>query len=343
MVTLAQVASAAGVSIMTVSNALRGKPHVAPATRERVLATAEALGYRVNAMAKGLRSGRTGVIALAVPELDMPFPAHFAAEVTNAAGRRGLRVVVQQTGSDRELERTMIHDLPSSIADGIIMCALGTDIHEIERDLQHNRIVLFDEHIAETALDLVCSPNHDGAFAACAHLIEQGCRKIGIVGAGTVSSLTTVSRGLADNRWIGAIDALNRADLDIETFSLPCEWEPLAARKVVVDAIDAGLAFDGLFALTDSIALGAMRGLRDRGIRCPDDVKVIGFDGIHEGEFSIPTLSTIDLGVADLAEAAVSMLLERIADPDLPHTGRTVVAGFSLVERESTQTASAAP
>lgn len=336
MVTLAQVAGAAGVSAMTASNALRGKPSVAPATRDRVLEAAERLGYRVNVMAKGLRSGRTGVIALAIPELDMPFPAHFAAEVADAAAKRGLRVVVQQTRSDADIEKAIIRDLPSSIADGVIMCALGADIHEIEREFRTDRIVLFDERITETTLDLVCSPNQAGAEAACAHLIERGCRTIGIVGTSRMSDVPTVSSLSADNRWIGAHAYLDRVGGGIREVPIACEWNPTSARRAVSDAIDDGVEFDGLFALTDSVALGAIRGLTDRGVRCPEDVKLIGFDGINEGQFSVPTLSSIDLKVSDLAESAVQMLIERIEAPDGPRPARRVVADFQLVEREST-------
>lgn len=335
MVTLADVARAANVSTMTASNALRGKDNVAPPTRDRVLRAASELGYRVNVLAKGLRSGRTGVIALAVPELDMPFPAHFAAEVTTAAARQGVRVVVQQTQSRPEVERTILHDLPGSIVDGVIMCALGLDIHEVEQEIQHSKVVLFDEHITDTMLDIVCSPNEAGAAAACQHLIDRGCRRILILGTREGVDEPHVSPMTADTRWLGALGAVT-ANPHVEGIPLPCDWNSLDARRAVVDAIDAGIEFDGVFAMTDSVALGALRGLADRSVNCPREVKVMGFDGVLEGQLSVPSLSTIDLGVSALAASAVGMLMQRIENPDDPTPGRREVAEFTLVKREST-------
>ena len=337
MVTLAEVAKAAGVSMMTVSNALNGKSTVAAKTRERVLRIADDLGYRANARAQSLRSGRTGAIGLAIPELDMPFPAHFAAEVTSAAARRGLGVIVQQTGSDPEIERAIIHGVPTSLVDGVIVSALGADIRTLEKELKHRRVVLFDESITETSLDIVCSPNREGAAAACRHLVERGCRRIGVVGTNDDPVPPGALAPTSASRFLGALEELRDNHPDVEVIGIRATWTPLDARRAVVEAIDAGVEFDGLFCLTDSMALGALRGLADRGLRCPEDVKIVGFDGIAEGSYSVPTLSTIDLGVTSLAESAVDMLVDRIEHPDSDRAGRRMVAHFTLVARESSR------
>lgn len=336
MVTLSDVAREAGVSPMTVSNSLRGKPNVSAKTRAHVHEVAARMGYRVNVVAQGLRSGRTGAIALAVPELDMPFPAHYAAEVTAAAAKHGIRVIVQQTHSEKEAELAAIRDSAGGLVDGTIISALGMTDAEIEQAAHGRAVVLMDERVGEPHLDVICSPNYDGAKAAAKHLVEQGCSRIIALGGDLPAEGETELTG-AHLRLAGLRDGLREAGAGFgDAQVVHCTWDTDSARETVRALIDSGYGFDGIFAMTDSVALGAIRGLADRDIDCPRQVKVIGFDGIREGDFSVPSLSTIDVDKRFLAEQAVRMLLERIENRGEPAEGRKVVAPFTLIQREST-------
>src|SRR3954452_2600169 len=123
--TLHDVAHLAGVSIKTVSNVINDYPHIRPATRERVEAAIAELGYQPNLSARSLRSGRTGVISLALPELSLSYFAELADSVIKAAERRGLTVLLEQTGGDRERELDMLHSARRSLSDGLLFSPLG--------------------------------------------------------------------------------------------------------------------------------------------------------------------------------------------------------------------------
>ncbi|WP_103061726.1 LacI family DNA-binding transcriptional regulator [Actinomyces qiguomingii] len=337
MATLADVAKEAGVSVMSASNVLRGKPSVSDSIRERVLAAAAKLDYRANMAAKSLRSGRTGMIGLSVPKLEMPFHAAFASAVTTAAEARGIRVVAQQTHSDPTAELEILRGATASLVDGTIACTIGSSAADIENASRGHAVVLFDEQIQRTRLDIISCPNQAGARAAGEHLIAKGCRRIAVLGThDTTPGLARIPGGGNDQRWVG----INGAAADhphVRLIPVPCDWDAESARTALVSALATGARMDGVFALTDSIALGALRALADRGLRCPQEVRVIGFDGIREGEIAVPSLSTISIGIPTLAQTAVEMLLSRIGTSLDTLPGRRFTPSYTLIERESSR------
>lgn len=337
MVTLADVARAAGVSTMSASNVLRGKPTVSASIRERVLAAAEELDYRTNMAAKSLRSGRTGVIGLTVPLLEMPFHATFASAVTSAAESQGIQVMVRQTRSDPRVEVEVLRGAAASLVDGTIICTVGSPPDALEDAARGHAVVLFDEQIEKTALDVISCPNEEGSHAAGAHLLAKGCRSIAVLGTHDVEpGRARIPGGGVDHRWAGVSRAV-AATPGARLVPVACDWDPDAARTALSSALAAGARIDGVFAMTDSTALGAARALADHGLRCPQDVRLIGFDGIREGATAVPSLSTVDVGIPSLAKTAVEMLLSRIDTPLSEQPGRRFTPPFTLIERESSR------
>ncbi|RAX20451.1 MULTISPECIES: LacI family DNA-binding transcriptional regulator [Actinomyces] len=335
MTTLADVAKEAGVSVMSASNVLRGKPNVSASIRERVLAAATKLDYRANMAAKSLRSGRSGIIALCVPRLDMPFNAAFAAAATSAAEEHGVRVMVQQTLSDPERELEILRGATASLVDGTIVSAVGASAREIEDAASSHAVVLYDERIQNTQLDLISSPNQAGGRAAVEHLITKGCRRIAVLGTHSAPHGRAGADG-QDLRWAGALSAAED-NPQVDLTPIPCAWDCEPAYAAMLSALAVGTPVDGIFAMTDSVALGAIRALSDRDLRCPEDVRIIGFDGIREGAISVPSLSTVDIGITQLARTAVDMLLTRIEAPASELPGRRFTPAYTLIERESSR------
>ncbi|WP_045744914.1 MULTISPECIES: LacI family DNA-binding transcriptional regulator [Actinoplanes] len=330
MATIADVARAAGVSPMTVSNVINGHPHVRESTRVKVLSAMTALDYRVNVAARNLRRGRTGVIGLAVPEIHRPYYGQFAAAIIAAAQRRDLRVSIEQTGASRENELAVLAVSRNRLYDGLILSTVGMGAADVEHLRVPYPVVILGERIFQAPVDHVAMPNVDGARAAVRHLVDRGCRRIAMLtGAETrdvnVSRLRLTgyrlaleSAGLAyDPALVQRMDAMSMA----------------AAAERVHTMVAAGLDFDGLFCLTDTAAIGALRAFADLGVRVPAQVKVIGFDSIEEGRFTVPSLSTIDPDHTAMADRAVDLLVRRI-EGDRGH--EEFVSGFSLVAREST-------
>jgi DNA-binding LacI/PurR family transcriptional regulator len=328
--TIADVARAAGVSPMTVSNVINGHPHVRESTRARVLAAMAELGYRVNVAARNLRRGRTGVIGLAVPEIDRPYFAQFAAAVISAAHRHDLRVSVEQTGATRENELAVLALSRNRMYDGLILSTVGMGSADVDHLRVAYPVVILGERIFNGPVDHVAMPNVDGARAAVRHLAGRGCRRIAMLtGAETrgvsVSGLRLTGYRLALQSVGLPYDEALVQRMDAMTMH--------AAAERVRAMIAAGLDFDGLFCLTDTAAIGALRGLADAGVRVPSQVKVIGFDNIEEGRYLVPSLSTVDPDHAAMAGRAVDLLVSRI-NGDAGH--EEFVSHFTLTPREST-------
>lgn len=328
------VAALAGVSIKTVSNVVNDYQYIKPATRQRVLDAIETLGYSPNLSARGLRSGRTGVISLIIPDLRNAYFAELADSVMRAADKQKLSVIIEQSGDDRERELSLLRGARAQMVDGILysVLALGEDDAPL-LDSVTTPLVLLGERIFHGPTDHVTMQNVEGAKAATEHLIGLGRRRIVALGAHRGEVI-----GSAGLRLTGYRQALDAAGIPFDD-ALVSEvggWFRLGGATAMRELLAAGIPFDGIVAFNDSIALGAMRVLQEAGLRIPEDVAVIGFDDIDETRYTLPTLSTINPGRDEIAEVAVRFLIERIAHPEAHIAPREHLSSFELVEREST-------
>ncbi|MBT2484104.1 MULTISPECIES: LacI family DNA-binding transcriptional regulator [unclassified Microbacterium] len=331
--TLHDVARAAGVSIKTVSNVINGYPHIRPETRERVEVAIASLHYQPNRAARSLRSGRTDMIGLIVPDLRNPYFAELADDVMRAARERGFSVLIEQFDLDRDSELAALRDAHLRGLDGILHSVLTLeqgDAALLER--VPVPMVLLGERIFDSSRDHVTMRNTDGARAATTHLLENGRRRILALGSHPGEELG--SPGL---RLRGYTDALAEAGIPLDdSLVVPVDlWHRVDGADAMRAVLDAGVDFDGVVAFNDSLALGALRVLLERGIRVPDEVAVIGFDDLDESRYSLPALSTIDPGRSEIARTAVELLVARITGTDAGPP-REVSTDFLLVPREST-------
>lgn len=346
MATMSDVAKAAGVSRATASYALRGDPRIAPETAERVRRAAADLHYTTNLSARSLRSGRSGVIGVAIFELDKPYPSEMSAAVSREAARHDLETIVQQTSNSKEREISILRKVTSQLCDATIFSPGNVSPEEITALYGGKPLILLDDTSDEPLFDCVFTPCEDGAAAAIRHLIDIGCEHIGVLGVDYNALIddrqsTTVS----GRRLTGALRAFDEAGINVDEHDfIPVDhWDTPGAREAARELADSGMPFDGMFCMTDSLALGAIRGFADRGVRVPDDVAIVGFDGINEGEYSVPSLTTVSTDLNDLAAKAVGLLLDRL-DEDargLPREERAGVrrltADYHLIQRESTR------
>lgn len=339
MVTMSDVAKAAGVSRATASYALRGDARIAPATAAKVLRAAKDLHYTANLSARSLRSGRNGVIAVAIFELDRPYPSQMAAAVSREAARHDMQTIVQQTSNSKADEVSILRRVTNQLCDGTIFSPGKVSGEEIRALTGGKPIVLLDDISPDSAFDSVDTPNEDGADAAVTHLLATGRRDILIIGAGPQDlESSPAANGVRGKRVLGCRRAFERAGMRLNPGMLiPMDtWDPETARVTGRAVARSGRAVDGVFCMTDTIAIGFMRGLADEGVAVPDDIAVVGFDGIDEGAYAIPSLTTISVDLDDLARKAFALLLARI-DGTAAEKPQRVTADFRLVERESTR------
>jgi len=328
---LKDVAARAGVSIKTASNVVNGYVHVAPETRARVQAAIDALGYVPNPAARRLRGGRSGVIALAVPELRSPYFAELAGHIVAAAAPRGWTVLIEQTDGRGDRERDLVAGLRRHAIDGINLSPVALATGELTR--RHGvPAVLLGERTRDGPADHVAIDSTAAAADASRHLLRLGRRRIAAIGAPDRADAVT-----RQQRLTGYRAALAGAGLAAEPLleAAVGGHRRSDGASAIEELLARGADFDAVFCFTDLLALGAMRALHEHGVDVPGDVAVMGFDNIDEGRYSTPTLSTIDPDTERIAEIAVDMLAERLADrPTAPP--REIRVEHRLVAREST-------
>ncbi|MFG3340267.1 LacI family DNA-binding transcriptional regulator [Glycomyces sp. NPDC048151] len=332
-ITMNDVAQLAGVSTMTVSNVINDRVKVSPEARERVLAAIRESGYQINAAARSLRSGRSGVIGLAVPQVGNAYFGMFAALVIEEAQRHGYHVAIEQTGAAAVGEAAAIAQSQRLQLDGLLLslATAETDAPGLPLTDQSPPIVVLGEQDPTGRFDHVSVGNEAGAAAATAHLLDRGCRRVAVVTGGSLDRLTMLTR-----RYNGYRTALEERGI-----------RPDPRLRFVVDSLsrdgarttghriaDSGLGVDGVVALNDMAAMGVIRGLHDRGVGVPGDVRVIGFDDLPESALYIPSLSTVGPDHRLKAAKAVELILSRIDDPLIPP--REFTTPCEVIPREST-------
>jgi len=344
------VAKLAGVSIKTVSNVLSGYPYVRDSTRAKVLAAVDELGYRMNISARNLRAGRTGIIALAVPELSLPYFAELAAEVIRAAEEKFWTVLVEQTSALRDREIAVLSGSRRHLIDGLILAPLAVGSEDIGQRQADFPVVLLGERTFDGPVDNVTMSNVEAARAATQHLIDIGRRRIAVIGAHPGEG-----DGTPILRLEGYLAALRDAGIepDSELIAPAGLWHRAEGAEAMGRLLDSGSPIDAVFCFNDTLALGALHVLLRRGVRVPDDIAIIGFDNIEEARFSMPPLTSVDPGRDQIARTAVELLTDQITarrrrdgsvDGEKPggRAHRQVVADFSIKVRESTVGSAAA-
>ncbi|GGM32776.1 LacI family transcriptional regulator [Promicromonospora citrea] len=337
VVKMSDVAHEAGVSTMTVSNVINGRPGASEDTRARVLEAVARLGYRVNPTARQLRAGRSGAIGLLVPHLDGPYYAHLAARLDTLALARGYHVIIERTGASREGELAAVTPERVRPYAGLVFSPVQIGIKDLRRAHLEVPAVLLGERRLAGEFDHVMMDNVGGASLATTHLIEHGARRIALIGGrpdGGVDSMATLrTRGYRAAHAAAGVPVDERLVVDAASFTTKDGYE------AVMRLHRTGVTFDGAFALTDAAAMGALRALADVGLRVPQDVQVIGFDNDAEGEYLVPRLTTVDPDNETMAERIMELLLRRVEAHDTGVPGGDPVESVMsarVVVREST-------
>ncbi|WP_100444803.1 LacI family DNA-binding transcriptional regulator [Glycomyces xiaoerkulensis] len=331
--TLRDVAEHAQVSVRTVSNVVSGYPHVSEKMRARVEAAIEALDYRPNPVAQRLRTGRTGVLALVVPEIDLPYFSALAREVIDAAALMGYRVMIDQTGHDHERERQLLTGGERTMLfDGILFSPLVTKSELLEMERRSTiPLVLLGEYSFDGRFDHVAIDNEGAAHDAAAHLASLGRRRIAAIGAQPAETYAT-----PQERTAGYLRAVDEAGLDRDESMIrpAASYRRADGHAAATELLRSAEPPDAIFCFTDLLALGAMRAVFDAGLSVPEDVAIIGMDDLEEGRYARPSLTTVSLDTPDLARQAVERLHARITDPESPAAEVTVP--HRVIPREST-------
>ena len=319
------IAEAAGVSQATVSRALRDSPLVGKETRERVQRIAEELNYTVNRNAAGLRSQSSNTIALLLfneagedgsDAVINPFYLSMLGHITQAAAEHGYDVLVslQKLTADWQIEYQA-----SYRADGLILLGYG-DYESYRPKLaalaeSNTRFIIWGPLVSGQPGHSFGSDNESGGYKATKHLVDQGCQNIAFIGDTTRHNPEFENRHLGYRRALEEAGQTCRDELIVKTINS----EDLGFRAAN-QLLDDGVDFDAIFAVTDLLAIGAIRALQERGRRVPDDVRVVGFDDIDLAAYVSPSLTTVRQNTRTAGEGLVNCIVRLIEGQSVDST-----------------------
>lgn len=300
MPTMLDVAREAGVALGTVSKVVNHQP-VGEEFRQKVEKAIDRLGYQYNSSGKALRTDSTNTIALIIPNTVHPFFALLANYITMALDKRHYRTLLCFTDYDVNREMEMIQLVRNNRVDGIIGLTYNPAL-EIPDDIP---FVTIDRFFSES-IPCIASDNFEGGRLAARKLYELGCRKMAFMRVGS----TLVNEPA--KRRDGFVSACVELGASFEVFAIS-DGTPDTAFDDFIDQhiIGGHFAFDGLFCGTDTVAYRSIRHLKALGIRVPEDVQVIGFDGIRMFGNQDLICSTIVQPVQEIAETCVSTVLSK--------------------------------
>lgn len=331
-VTIKDIARQLALSVSTVSRALAGDKNIRRETKEKVLEAARQLGYTPNPVATNLKYGRTHTVGVIVPEMVTPFAAGVIRGVQRLLYAKGLKAIIADSAEDPRREKENLQLMERFRVDGMIVCLCSYLENQDEyRRLQQAGMpmVFYDRIPRGLEATQVIVDDYAKSFLLVEHLVRGGRRRIVYVEgpSGLYNSI---------ERKRGYADALAK-------FRLPADPELLVSSGLNFDdgarvadrLLEKGVAFDALFAFTDTVAIGAMNRLRERGLRIPQEVAVAGFSGTSLSTIVYPGLTTIEPPLLRMGETAAGLLLEKIDAPATP--ARSVVLPAEIRLRASTE------
>ncbi|NLJ61126.1 MAG: LacI family transcriptional regulator [Firmicutes bacterium] len=314
--TLQDMASILNLSKSTVSRALAGDPRVAEATRSRVVALAEQIGYRPNPIAQGLATRRTNVIGLAVPcaprSLSDPFYLEFLGAAGDTAMRYGYSLLLcaaERDGAGGYRSHMELAD-PARI-DGMILTEPKISDERIEILKERNLPFVFLGMAENPDVSWVSGENTGGAVSAVARLIELGHTKIACVTG-------PFDQTASEARFKGYSAALAEAGIPLDRNIVASgDFTQAGGCQAMKSILEHGSDFSAVFASNDVMAFGVMRALREAGLVIPDDVSVLGFDGIPLTHYMDPSLATMRQPILELGRTIVEVLVEQMNGKNL--------------------------
>ncbi|OFI37195.1 LacI family transcriptional regulator [Arthrobacter sp. SW1] len=324
-VTRKDVARLAGVSTAVVSYVVNGGPkNVAPATQEKVRQAIATLGYRPNVTARALKMGSSRILGMVVPKITSPFFAKLAQAVEKAAEDEGYAMLLGDSRDSLTVERHHLSNFVDRQVDGVFLCSVlnhRPEVGELERRGIRTVLLNFSEYPLE--IDAIGPEFVGSSRRAVEHLASHGHRDIALV-QGLVTGNTLDGREVG---WREALKGLGASEGRIFrcTFDRPGGYDAGQRFLALADRPTA------VFVTSDEQAVGFLKALHEAGLRVPEDVAVMSFDGSEEAEFSWPPLSTVRQPVKQMAEAGVRAIIGSGRD----EAPRTQVFDCELVLRAS--------
>jgi LacI family transcriptional regulator, galactose operon repressor len=304
---LKDVARLAGVSTATVSRVLNDRGPMSDLARDRVLRAVRELDYHPNWLARSLRSRRTDTIGLVVPDIENPFFTALVKGVEHEASARGWNVILGNSDEDIQREESLVRTLVERRIDGLVLCPAAGSHAYLARYLDHRLpIVAVNRAIRELPLPAVTSDNEQGAYEAARHLLSKGLYPLALI-LGTPELSTT------EARLAGCRRAAREFGLGPEAMWLKVGHGRTAqGYKAALECLESLPRPRAIFAFNNLMAESSLMAIHARGVRCPEDIALMGFDDFRSAAALSPPLSVVEQDPVGMGAKAVEVLAEAV-------------------------------
>jgi LacI family transcriptional regulator len=328
--TIRDIADLAGVSIATVSRVLNDRPDVAPETRETVWAVVREHGFSTNRGARGLSSGRTGIIGLTLPLVADAYFGPMLSGASEALYEEDMRIILCPTLHEHDREVSLLERLMRGTTDGAILMLpeeSQAELLDLQR-LGYPFVVVDPREPPPDGIPCVSAMHAAGAKLATEHLLELGHRRIGAI-AGTQGWYATEERLIGFQAALAGVGILPDPELIVYS-----DWRIPRGIEAAEELLSHPEPPTAIFGFNDNVAIGVLHAARRRGLSVPDDLSVIGFDDTFQAQIVMPTLTSVRQPLAEMGRMGVSLLIRLIEGQRLD--ALRIELSTMLVVREST-------
>ncbi|WP_099363236.1 LacI family DNA-binding transcriptional regulator [Fredinandcohnia onubensis] len=327
MANIQQVAQKAGVSVATVSRVLNNATSVSPKTRLKVENAIKDLNYEPSMLGRNLRNSESRLLLVLLPSISNPFYTEIINGIQNTAITNNYNILLCETDSYPQRENIYFNMIKNKLADGVISMDPTVNMHKLNELAENYSVILCSEYEEGGSIPYVTIDNELAAYQAVKHLIKLGHERIALINS--------------DEKFLYARQRRNGYERALKEFNLPIrdEWiyhtkelefqNGVQAMRVMFQLAEKPTA---VFAVSDTLAIGALKGINGNGLHVPNDIALVGFDNISFSNMTNPTLTTISQPMYKMGSIAVNMLISSIQGEKV----ESVVLDHELIIREST-------
>ncbi len=329
-ITIYDVAREANVSMATVSRVVNGNPNVKPATRKKVLNTIERLGYRPNAVARGLASKKTTTVGAIIPDISSIFFAELARGIEDIATMYNYNIILSNSDQNKDKELHLINTMLEKQVDGIVF--MGGKI--TEEHVQQFKTSPVPVALAATIDETESTPSvnidyEQAAYEAASLLLEHGNEHPAFVSAQEETEINT-------QKFNGYKRALEEKNVTLnEEYVIKGDYTYDSGMEALEQLMALNKKPTSIFVASDEMALGVIHGAQDRGLKVPEDLEVFGFDNTRLATMVRPTLSTIVQPMYDIGAVAMRLLTKYMNKEEV--TEQNIILPHRIIERNSTK------
>ncbi len=327
MANIQQVAQKAGVSVATVSRVLNNATSVSPATKRRVETAIKDLNYEPSMLGRNLRNSESRLLLVLLPSISNPFYTEIINGIQNTAIANNYNILLCETDSNPERENIYFNMVKNKLADGIISMDPTVNMQKLNELAENHPVILCSEYEEGGCIPYVTIDSEQAAYQAVKHLIKLGHEKIALINS--------------DEKFLYARHRREGYERALKEFHLSIRSEWIYHSKQLdfqdgVQAIRRLLQLEekptAVFAVSDTLAIGALKGMNIKGLQVPHDMAIVGFDNICFSNMTNPTLTTIEQPMHKMGVIAANMLMSSIKGEQV----ESIILDHELIIREST-------